>query len=247
MSNGGATTGTSTASGCPGTGGPSMVKLPQGYCIDSTEVTRSQYAAWLSTISANAINTQDSTNCSWNTTFTPDATCMASSDVCQGTACGNHPQACVDWCDAYVYCKGVGKRLCGAIAGGQVAFASYADSTTSQWYSACSSAGTFAYPYGNTRSTTICNGPDYWAANATLTTTSVGSLTGCQAPSPYDGVYDLSGNVDEWEDSCDGTGRTSLCRIRGGAFAMSGLACGDQAEATRGLASGVVGFRCCAP
>ncbi len=85
--NGGATTGTSDASGCPGAGGPSMVKLPQDYCIDSTEVTRSQYAAWLSTTSANTINAQDSTNCSWNTTFTPDVTCMASGDVCQGTNC----------------------------------------------------------------------------------------------------------------------------------------------------------------
>ena len=31
-----------------------------------------------------------------NTTLAPDTTCMTSASVCQGAACGNHPQVCVD-------------------------------------------------------------------------------------------------------------------------------------------------------
>src|ERR1700690_3506870 len=93
------TNGRTVATDCPGTGGPSMVMLPQGYCIDSTEVTRSQYAAWLATTPA--LPTSSDANCGWKSTgsYSADAPCMAHSTyVCQGTACGNHPQVCVDWC-----------------------------------------------------------------------------------------------------------------------------------------------------
>ena len=49
----------------------------------------------------------------------------------------HHPIVWVDWCDAYAYCKGVGKRLCGAIGGGPVDFhTGYADTNQSQWYRA---------------------------------------------------------------------------------------------------------------
>ncbi len=57
---------------CPATtGGPAMVRLPEGYCIDSTEVTRAQYQAWLSSAPS---TTGQVSHCGWNTSFTPDAT-----------------------------------------------------------------------------------------------------------------------------------------------------------------------------
>jgi hypothetical protein len=35
-----------------------------------------------------------------------------------GAGSGNFPITNVDWCDAYAYCAGIGKRLCGKIGGG---------------------------------------------------------------------------------------------------------------------------------
>lgn len=227
-----------------------MVKLPQGYCIDSTEVTRSQYATWLATTPVLPASTD--ANCGWKSTgsYAADATCMGLTPyVCQGTDCGNHPQVCVDWCDAYAYCAGVGKRLCGKIGGGPNLDTDYANANLSQWYNACSSNGTNTYPYVGAYQATTCNGGDL----AKNTTTVVGSLTGCQAPAPYAGVYDLSGNVWEWEDSCGDTGQGASCHIRGGAIInfSSDLSCGSDNPnvnyVTRNLMNVSIGFRCCAP
>jgi Sulfatase-modifying factor enzyme 1 len=117
------------------------VPIAGGYSIDSTEVTRSQYEAWLGT---NPSTIGQVSACSWNTAFTPDANCMGG--ACQGAECVTHPQVCADWCDAYAYCKGVGKRLCGRIGGGPNSWDDYADASTSQWYSACTSGGQNAFP-----------------------------------------------------------------------------------------------------
>ena len=239
-----------TFSSCPGTGGPAMVLLPEGYWIDSTEVTRGQYAAWRATITRAIINGQDAANCSWNETFIPDASCMRDRDACQGTNCENHPQVCVDWCDAFAYCKGVGKRLCGKIGGGANAHADYAKASASQWYNACvSGSAANTYPYGKTYNATACNGANYGTALGTHATVAVGSLPSCQASAPYAGVYDLSGNVNEWEDSCDADGQWANCRLRGGYFSYVGdfLVCGLDDSSPRGYANYAIGFRCCAP
>ena len=240
---GAATGGYSATPGCLGNSGPAMVKLPQGYCIDSTEVTRDQYAAWLATTPA--LPASSDANCGWKSmgSYAADATCMGNTTyVCEGTNCGNQPQVCVDWCEAYAYCAGVGKRLCGKIGGGTNADADYANASLSQWFNACSSNGANTYPYVGTYQAATCNA-------AGSTTTAVGSLSGCQAPAPYSGAYDLSGNVYEWEDSCSGVGQTATCRIRGGGFgsSSSNLACGGGYDDTRDGAYDVVGFRCCSP
>jgi formylglycine-generating enzyme required for sulfatase activity len=67
----------------------------------------------------------------------------------------------------------------------------------------------------------------------------------------YAGVYDLSGNVFEWEDSCNGHGQTAVCRVRGGAFDYYGdssvLACGFVSFFNRDFVNYGFGFRCCSP
>jgi formylglycine-generating enzyme required for sulfatase activity len=171
---------------------------------------------------------------------------MSNSSVCQGATCGNHPQVCVDWCDAYAYCKSVGKRLCGKIGGGANAPNDYADPTKDQWYNACVSDGTNnAFPYGNTYDGTKCNGADKGIG----TTVEVGSLHDCQSTvSGYAGVYDLFGNVWEWEDTCGGTsGPQDWCRMRGGSFLVYSVQCDFTSHDARGNAVWTVGFRCCAP
>lgn len=73
----------------------------------------------------------------------------------------------------------------------------------------------------------------------------------CQGGST--GVYQMSGNVAEWEDSCDGTTATANCRVRGGSWADSGLGqtCASGRSVARMPAAmdpdplADIGFRCC--
>jgi formylglycine-generating enzyme len=218
---------------CPGTAGPAMVVMTSSslsYCIDSTEVTRDQYAAWLA---GNPTTSGQDAWCAWNVDFTPSCEWPPGAN-------GTHPVVCVDWCDAFAYCKAVGKRLCGEIGAGAAPIDEYADATTSQWFNACTSEGQNDYTFGDTYDGQSCNGKDKGIA----TTVAVGSLSTCQSSvSGYVGVYDLSGNVWEWEDSCSGG-----CRVRGGSFSYStilGLRCDHSNVVDRSSRESDIGFRRC--
>jgi formylglycine-generating enzyme required for sulfatase activity len=218
-----------------------LVPVTGGYSIDATEVTRCQYEAWLATSPSTSGQVSA---CTWNSTYEP------SCEWPPGTK-GDHPVVCVDWCDAYAYCKAVGKRLCGKISGGMNGYDDYANASTSQWYAACSSGGVNDFPYGDTYSGTACNGDD--AGHGT--TVPVASKSGCQSSmSGYAGVHDLSGNVWEWEDSCNGnSGNSDNCRLRGGSFSdyvgNDGVLRCDYDSFDDGYVRDFqydgVGFRCC--
>jgi hypothetical protein len=205
------------------------VQVPANFLIDATEVTRSQYAAWLAT---NPTTTGQTAVCSWNTSFAPDSACMAQPSVCQGTECANHPQPCIDMCDASAYCTAVGKRLC----------------TESEWSNACTSNGVNRFTYGTSPVWATCHdGTD----SSYTTTVPVGSMPGCQSPVPgYAGVFDLIGNVSEWVDNCTGSaGATDSCQDRGTSFGMSAAMpeCSQYGVSPRRAAVGPrLGFRCCA-
>ncbi|HQP36400.1 MAG TPA: SUMF1/EgtB/PvdO family nonheme iron enzyme [Polyangiaceae bacterium] len=147
--------GSAGSTGCPGTGGPTMVKVPGGYCIDSTEVTRDQYLAWLA---SNPSTSDQPSYCSWNTDFVPGEPI--------NPVGGDRPITLVDWCDARGYCMAVGKRLCGKIGGGTCDWDDVANATASQWYNACSSGGKHLYPYGDVYHPNGCNGDDNVASSA---------------------------------------------------------------------------------
>jgi formylglycine-generating enzyme required for sulfatase activity len=177
--------------------------------------------------------------CEWNTTFTPTSNWPPGS-------LGKHPVVSVDWCDAYAYCKSVGKRLCGKIGGGTNAYGDYTSASLSQWQNACTSGGVDDYPYGSTLEPGVCS--DGGSMPVGMNTAEVGSFVGCQSSvSGYAGVYDLSGNVWEWEDSCDSSSEAALCHIRGGSYHYYyyNLRCDAPNYGARNDAEFILGFRCC--
>ena len=213
------------------------------FTIDATEVSAGQYASWLA--SSPPLDGQPS-YCSWNTTYTPSCSWPTVAGL------EKRPVVCVDWCDAYAYCARIGKRLCGGIGGGESAFAAYSSATTSQWFNACTSGGVNTYPYGKSFGAGKCN--DYSVGGVDGPAVDVGSMTACQSSvAGYQGVFDLNGNVSEWEDSCDAqTGASDNCRVRGGIWMdtlLSGMSCAlDKTVARSGASYGVnrsTGFRCC--
>lgn len=213
------------------------------YLIDSTEVTREQYEGWL--LTNPSISAQSASCKPWNSTFTPDSSCMAGLSVCKGAACAKHPQVCIDWCDARAYCLSVGKHLCGRVGGGALLQSDMNDATKAQWYNACSSDGVYMYPYGNTYGAHMCNGHEHNVG----TTLPAGSMASCQSSAGgFKSVFDMSGNVYEWEDACSAsTGQYDTCGLRGGSYKMAAetsLACKNQVN-TRNYYSEDVGFRCC--
>jgi formylglycine-generating enzyme len=231
--------------------GPPLIEIPKPgggfYCMDRTEITNEQYAVFLA---ANPSAAGQEAACSWNATFEPDT-----SAACASTAQAKYdpvarpkvPVGCIDWCDA-------GKRLCGAIGGGSNPTSSFADASASQWYRACSKAGTQKFPYGNLYNTNYCNGADAAGAHPDEVATNANCIGG------YNGLFDMSGNVAEWEDSCSAaSGASDNCLIRGGnidnldvltpsLLCNSSTSEGDTpspATAKRNAKDELIGLRCC--
>ncbi|WP_394842688.1 formylglycine-generating enzyme family protein [Pendulispora brunnea] len=242
-------------SGCPSTRGPSMVQAhglgpdASKFCIDSTEVTREQYAAFLA---ANVATTGQPKACAFNKSFVPGDGFWPDG----GTRTGNHPVTGADWCDAYAYCKWAGKRLCGDIKGGPHPLGKVnesPDADTSQWRLACTHAEDSEhlapqqdFPYGGTYNSRACNGKD----QALGTTAPVASQPDCVGGFP--GIYDMSGNANEWEDSCgsnddDAGPEADPCVCRGGSYVQNEpkMHCAQPFTCRRDYEGVDVGFRCC--
>lgn len=213
-----------------------MVLVPgaaKPFFIDATEVRHGDYATFLA---APAVPFASDPRCAWKSGITDP---VASADP-------NLPVAGIDWCDALFYCKSVGKRLCGAIIGGPTPAPQIENATVSQWLFACAGSGATArYSYGATHVADRCND----SSNAREP---VKSRPECIGVGPTKGVFDLSGNVAEWEDACiepkdGGTGPTGSCTVRTGGF-QSGPAesrCDVHDERQRQDTYDDVGFRCC--
>ena len=256
-------------SGAPPICPPEMAKINPGtltsFCIDRYEVTRADYAAFLKVADG---GTAPSDVCAWNKLDQPPASTPASL-----------PVSFVDWCDAYAYCAFRGKRLCGSVDGGSVSFSSpdLRNLIGDQWQAACSNGYLHPYPYGDNfvlGRCADCNpeagcapdgipeaGPDGDAPDLqNPAAAQVGAFSDCVT----NGVYDLSGNVAEWEDSClqkavDDAGKrlpeNDTCSVRGGSFKFpntknisSCLACAANCGSNkqpRNTKASDIGFRCC--
>lgn len=182
--------------------GPAMAEIPTetgSYCMDTTEVTQGQYAAFLATkpdkdetywppvckqvreIAFEPLKSQDSSGqgCgkeSYDPTVTPAA-----------------PVRCVDWCDAQAYCAWAGKRLCGKIGGGYISAPEEVnDPKISMWFRACSQGGTTTFAVGAEDNKALCaTSPEQ---------VQQGSSPTCHGSvPPYDQIRDLEGYVVEFE------------------------------------------------
>ncbi|MBI5531186.1 MAG: SUMF1/EgtB/PvdO family nonheme iron enzyme [Deltaproteobacteria bacterium] len=239
---------------CPTAPGPKMVWVPWpagkggGYCIDSTEVTQAQYAAF---VAANVDPSTQSAKCAWNTAFAPDPECM---QHLLGTPSPNLPQTCVDWCDSDAFCRWAGKRLCGGSGDKENDF------NTSEWYNACSAGGTRLRPYGDDLkpycNVRVSNGGQ-------LVLLDVGSNPSCEGGSP--GILNMLGNALEWTAECMAISGGESCWARGSNFRgnwpneidtknpLDNPLCAEERKLTVPVFSGThasldgsVGFRCCA-
>lgn len=246
-----------------GGGPPGMVAYDDGAgqttFIDAREVTVADYAAWLD---GGAVPSLGGSRCAFNDSLVP-LVASAGGDASNCETDGvdwsadqaqrpDHPVRCLDWCDAADYCAQHGKRLCGRVGGGTVA-TSFIDNAfvieqplSSEWYRACSRAGERPYPYGDAYEAGVCNGSDGDGPEP------VGARTACEGG--YSGLFDMSGNVEEWEDACDppGGGADAACMRRGGAYYSAQvqdptwLECGTLLPTSRGAMGTSTGFRCCA-
>lgn len=239
---GNADTGTDASDGstgpCPVGRGPAMVVVADmdgSFCVDSTETSDRQFNAFLAEPKANL----------------PPAPAACSSKLAFGgitRADDDLPVVNVDWCDAWMFCAWAGKRLCGSRNGMLINdFTPANDPKISEWFAACSRSGTRKYPYGAAFMSAACNGCARTGScdGGASPAVSVGSLPGCEGG--YGGIFDMSGNVAEWEDNCDG----ETCPPRGGgrSGAFDAPACDIQAMppvSTRSGSADVVGIRCCA-
>jgi formylglycine-generating enzyme len=218
--------------------GPTLVAVPapQGctYCIDSTEVTNAHYAAFVAAKRGDTSGQR--AECNWNTSFDP------------AEPLGDDYPVLLDWCDAVAYCKWAGKRLCGRIGGGAIPSGEGSTASVSEWYNACSKGGTRVYSYGDELERDRCN-EAIWSPRAALR---VGEKAQCEGG--YPGLFDMSGNTAEWEDSCfanDQPPADHLCNGRGLQFHTfsanfwTETAC-SYGQSSRRSETGM-GFRCCAP
>jgi formylglycine-generating enzyme required for sulfatase activity len=210
------------------------------FCIDSREVTADDFQVFLLTPFD-----AGSPLCAWKDFADAEA------DLCG--AAGSQSVNAADWCDAFAYCASKGKRLCGRIGGGPLDPAGRNNPLLDEWFYACGGPNLQTYPYGPTYQPSYCNGEEAGVGFVAQS----GSFPNCQGYFP--GLYDMSGNVWEWEDACDDAGGSGNhgadnCAARGGAYEQPGgaLTCMDpnsqlifQRNSNAGGLNCGIGIRCC--
>jgi len=156
---------------------------------------------------------------------------------------GEHPIILTNWYEAGALCQAQGKRLC----------------TEIEWTFACEGEDAQPYPYGWVRDTDACvvdkqwrqffggfqrGNPDKVAIlelDYLWQGVPSGSKPGCKSPF---GVYDMTGNVDEWTTSSYG-GRRSI--LKGGYWGPVRTRCRPSTRAHgEDHAFYQQGLRCCA-
>lgn len=195
------------------------VKAPgASYSILATEVTVAQF---FECVGAKVCDTQTITPTSeWGPTCNygrPDF--------------GRHPINCINYMGAEQVCRFAEGRIC----------------TDQEWLSACAGPEQRPFPYGPDFDLARCNmqGESSKVDGRPLETAPVRSYKGCVGG--IDGLWDMSGNVNEWVNGCKG----NYCKFLGGGYmgndpvhhfnSCSGVCAGNQKE----FSSATIGVRCC--
>ncbi|MEC9464718.1 MAG: SUMF1/EgtB/PvdO family nonheme iron enzyme [Myxococcota bacterium] len=145
------------------------------------------------------------------------------------------PSANITWYQARRACQNSNKTLC---------------SLNPDWQRTCDNDQGSAYPYGETYVQGRCNGG--FAGDPPSGPTYVtGAMSQCHGQGFASSVYDMSGNVAEWTDSCypnpNNANGPYVCRQAGGAHThiMSELACNQPKSVDNTTSDDLGGFRCC--
>jgi sulfatase modifying factor 1 len=228
-----ASDGSDGAPPCPVGRGPAMVSIvgPDGhvFCIDATEVTNAQYAAFLA---AGDVGPQPSV-CDANESYVPLQNWPPDPDE------DDYPVNWVDWCDAQAFCAWAGKRLCGRFGGGALTPEETTNPSASSWYFACSNDGKQEVPYG-TSADGSCNSQ---GSNGAVER--AGATKACAGAFP--GLFDMVGNLAEWTDACAIIDGDDRCYLQGGSYADSNESCKTTYTWVRTETDYDYGIRCCAP
>jgi formylglycine-generating enzyme len=230
-----------------------MVVLPTGYCIDATEVSRVDYADFLRAQPAPSSLAQCAGDdlepgCEWPG-FDEAYEKMKNGDQEYDWYALNRPATCVDWCDAAAYCERLDKHLCGNHHAVGAEFEDFANPNESLWSMACTAAGANDYPYGDEFIAGRCVDSTPVQSSAPTQPEAIARRDGCAGnKSMFACIFDLSGNVAEWENSCDSEQAGARCHVRGGSYLDSGADVSCAAAATSERSTNTdpsVGFRCC--
>jgi hypothetical protein len=158
---------------------------------------------------------------------------------------GEFPIIAVTWNEAVALCEARGERLC----------------TEDEWTFACEGEEALPYPYGYVRNASACTIDRPWrlfderrlaVRNSPLAVTEIdyvwqgeasGARPGCRSPF---GVYDTTGNVDEWTRSVRKEGNRSI--LKGGYWGPVRARCRASTRVhDEDFYFYQQGFRCCGP
>ena len=233
---GGAAGSSGGAAGAAGGGGncpDDMVAFQGQFCIDKHEATQEEYEKFLVAVGTTPSGAQP-VGCQANSSFHPNDHCAG---YFQPQTKWNHAVGCVDWCDAYAYCKWAGKHLCSSVSGQVLTAQTFEDYSASQWGYACSNGGQTDYPYGATLQPQNCM--------STVDSAPVGSYAQCTGLAvPFNQVFDMVGSVAEWIDYCD---VNQGCALMGRLDTPNDKpsSCTANTYALKLTASETTGIRCC--
>ncbi len=148
-----------------------------------------------------------------------------STDVYACSQSGLRPSANITWFQARRACENSGKQLC---------------KLPSDWLFSCQSGVGNEYPYGDTYVQERCN--DGWRGVGR--SEPGGTMSSCKGQGFAADLYDMSGNVWEWTESCIGGGQ---CFQAGGGYSDIDdyLQCDHSLAAAADVGSPFKGFRCC--